>query len=734
DTQQASKSELGLSFTLPPAQPKSLVSKPQQKPTPHIEIASASLQEGTQQSAVDEAHSVATASEISTLESDLAYRQEPLPPLTADASKTARTSEQKTPVTTEFVEVPIAPPAKADSAKEKIEALTPVRIETTQIITSASENNTIGLSFAANDIVIKPDSKEDIAADEAVFDSSATLPSETPSTETPSIPEEAPLTTELSLSNAGLDTPSNPVENTSVTTKPTIALQFDIGPSESAANPLAVGIDVDSPAILFAQTSLSESELKADGSIGFGDLGLSDWIFENGTDSLVARTVGSAEGTRQWNGSRTKAYYGHVDPGNGVWNQGTFSYQHQASSPEEADAKQLNRLKRQGSELEAQAEKMGLTLTLEEKLNGLDLANQAPMAALDRGGYIERLAQARRLQMTGSEAILWARTHAYIDPDTRRWNAPGLGNNVNSISRDQERRMSEISGALKAFEPAGSESVALAQLKEISLENTGAQIGGSTDEPTATSVTATAQASSTAASNSTNFSSVEVSFGLPPADQTLLAALSTPALPISTREVEENVDSAEVAEGNTGSVATGSVATAIGDRTPSTDSIVNAEAPNTGDSNIGVAFSRAEELDQSTDESVAIAPAAPTEQEVTQEGETTQLSNSDANSRENTDLFSLQGEPAASTEAPDDSSLQSTTSESVTNQSAASSSVSPAVKLQNLLAGISRTNPLTPETSSTEEQTIPSAVEEAQSETEQGRALWRTEDKILDSK
>ncbi|MEO1402768.1 MAG: hypothetical protein AAFV72_16180 [Cyanobacteria bacterium J06635_1] len=177
-------------------------------------------------------------------------------------------------------------------------------------------------------------------------------------------------------------------------------------------------------------------------------------IFEGGSDSLVARIVGSAEGTRTADGQRTTAYYGHVDPGNGVWNLGTFSYQHGASSPEEADVKQLARLQRQGNTLEHKASLNGLELSLLEKLNGLDLANQSPRAALERGGYIERLAEARQQGMDGADAILWARTHAYMDPDTQRWNAPGLGNTHHSISRDQARRLRAINRALDGYATA----------------------------------------------------------------------------------------------------------------------------------------------------------------------------------------------------------------------------------------------------------------------------------------
>lgn len=179
-------------------------------------------------------------------------------------------------------------------------------------------------------------------------------------------------------------------------------------------------------------------------------------LFRGDTNSLVARAVGSAEGTRTPDGGRTSAYQGHVDPGNGVWNLGTFSYQHGAASPEEADQKQMDRLKLQAQTLRQQAASHQLTLSLEEELNGIDLANQSPRAALSRGGYIERLKQAQEMGLVGSEAVLWARTRSYLDPDTSRWNAPGLGNTVQSITRDQERRQEAIARAMAVTTPPES--------------------------------------------------------------------------------------------------------------------------------------------------------------------------------------------------------------------------------------------------------------------------------------
>lgn len=175
-------------------------------------------------------------------------------------------------------------------------------------------------------------------------------------------------------------------------------------------------------------------------------------LFAGDYDSLVAKAIGAAEGTRTVDGSRTPAYYGHVDPGNGAWNLGTFSFQHGAASPEDADRRQLERLKAQAEILQQKAAAEGMTLSLEEKLNGLDLANQAPEAALGEQGYIDWLKQAHELGMQGAEAIVWARTRSFIDPATGMWNAPGLGNNVATVFDDQERRSQAILRAIAAHQ------------------------------------------------------------------------------------------------------------------------------------------------------------------------------------------------------------------------------------------------------------------------------------------
>jgi hypothetical protein len=76
------------------------------------------------------------------------------------------------------------------------------------------------------------------------------------------------------------------------------------------------------------------------------------------------------------------------------------------------------------------------------------------MAALadDGGGYIDRLKQAQEMGLIGSEAVLWARVRSYLDPDTNQWNAPGLGNTVENISHDQQRRMDAIDRAFALYQ------------------------------------------------------------------------------------------------------------------------------------------------------------------------------------------------------------------------------------------------------------------------------------------
>ncbi|UBF30500.1 hypothetical protein K9N68_35555 (plasmid) [Kovacikia minuta CCNUW1] len=181
-------------------------------------------------------------------------------------------------------------------------------------------------------------------------------------------------------------------------------------------------------------------------------------LFTAGSESIVARAVGHAEGTRTPDGNRTPAYFGHVDPGNGVWNLGSFSFQHcrearyQCSTPEQADAFQLKRLQTQTDNLQQRATSLDLKMTLEEELNAIDLANQAPLAALGKPGYPEHLQQARKKGLKGQAAVLKARVQSFWDSQENRWDAPGLGNTETKIRHDQNRRMLAIARVLTVYQ------------------------------------------------------------------------------------------------------------------------------------------------------------------------------------------------------------------------------------------------------------------------------------------
>jgi hypothetical protein len=159
-------------------------------------------------------------------------------------------------------------------------------------------------------------------------------------------------------------------------------------------------------------------------------------------NSSISIAIGCAEGTRRPDGSQTAAYGGHTDPGNFKHNRGTFSYQHAASSPEDADMKQLANFRSQVPAFEAAARKAGL-----DPHNPLlaasffDLYNQAPLAATGKGGFLDRMGELAKTGVT-PDTLAHMRTECYIDPKTGRYDTTFAS--PQALLADQKRRTGEL--------------------------------------------------------------------------------------------------------------------------------------------------------------------------------------------------------------------------------------------------------------------------------------------------
>ena len=156
------------------------------------------------------------------------------------------------------------------------------------------------------------------------------------------------------------------------------------------------------------------------------------------SDLTLVCAIGTAEGTRDRNCEPTAAYSGHIDPGNGAANVGSFSYQHGAASPEEADQKQLARLRQAEAALQVQSQsKFGRPLSKPALGAALDLWNQSPQAG---ESFVDNLPSAT----PSTHQIIAARTGSYVDPTTGKLDAPGLGNRSAQVAADQTRRTEAV--------------------------------------------------------------------------------------------------------------------------------------------------------------------------------------------------------------------------------------------------------------------------------------------------
>lgn len=173
-----------------------------------------------------------------------------------------------------------------------------------------------------------------------------------------------------------------------------------------------------------------------------------------GSNALAAIVIGNAEGTRRPDGGFTAAFGGHTDPGNAVHNRGSFSYQHAASSPADADRRQLQTLQGRLPVYEAAATGAGLNANDPRLASAyLDLYNQSPTAAARFLNQIGTLAG----QPITTERITDLRVNSFVDASTgerfRLANGGQAGSGFVNIARNQLGRTpteAEVQAVIRA--------------------------------------------------------------------------------------------------------------------------------------------------------------------------------------------------------------------------------------------------------------------------------------------
>ena len=139
---------------------------------------------------------------------------------------------------------------------------------------------------------------------------------------------------------------------------------------------------------------------------------LNDLFADNSSIGVLA--ICTAEGNCQLDGSKTKLYSGHVDPGNGVINRGWCSDQGRGGNNlDNADAVCLKRTRSRIPRLVKKLEAFGINpkQNIEAFINNLDQWNQASPRVSD--AFPKKYADALKKGLKGKEAILWARVEAF---------------------------------------------------------------------------------------------------------------------------------------------------------------------------------------------------------------------------------------------------------------------------------------------------------------------------------
>ncbi len=171
---------------------------------------------------------------------------------------------------------------------------------------------------------------------------------------------------------------------------------------------LITSFSLSKPAIKFISNgvkSISSTHTSYSGS-------LKDLFADNSSIGVLA--ICTAEGNCKIDGSRTKLYSGHVDPGNRVLNFGWCSNQgRDRGNLDTVDAGCLKRTRSRIPRLVNKLQNAGIKpeQNIEAFINNIDQWNQASPRVSD--AFAKKYADALKKGLEGKEAILWARVEAF---------------------------------------------------------------------------------------------------------------------------------------------------------------------------------------------------------------------------------------------------------------------------------------------------------------------------------
>lgn len=224
-----------------------------------------------------------------------------------------------------------------------------------------------------------------------------------------------------------------------------LALYFAIG---------AIGGGISNPSqVVTASNAIRESPQRLKAIIPTS----TEELFSGGLSSLAVSTVGQAEGTLHY-GKPNPAYYGHQDPGDGLSNKGWCSWSDarggtQTKTPAEADQYCANTLKRRIQQVDELSTRYSVTLTFWQRLNAIDLGNQAPQALLGdehNPGFVGLLVKFKkeRPELDAENLIIEARTYSFLNYSTGKWES---FRGEEGMRMDQARRYDAIKSAATQY-------------------------------------------------------------------------------------------------------------------------------------------------------------------------------------------------------------------------------------------------------------------------------------------